>query len=138
MQAIKDHIEILTSGIYRRILSIGNLSRKSLVVLFSAGLIIRIVGLFSLGNPDMEHFKAWAILTQLNGLERMYSISDAELYAKTSEDGSIIESFNSNRTKVQFVPLAGYSRTEYMVMYPPVSVYFLHLSSTAYRLISPP
>ena len=49
----------------------------------------------------------------------------------------IVSSFKRLRTKIHFSPLDGYWRDEYMVMYPPGSVYLLYVSGLAYRLVSP-
>lgn len=114
------------------------MNRRLLIVLFLIGLLVRVVGLFGLGDADMEHFKAWAMITRSHGLPAMYSVSDAELLADSQRrQVSIVDSFNTLRTRVRFAPLAGYWRSEYMVMYPPGSVYLLHLSGMAYSLISP-
>ena len=123
--------------LYQGALSIGNLDRKLLVVLFSIGLAIRIVGMFGLGDGDMEHFKAWASLTNTYGLEKMYSAPDVDLMARAREQGlSVVDSFNSLRTWATMQPLA-FDAKESLVAYPPGSVYLMHLSGMAYKLISP-
>ncbi|MBI3939903.1 MAG: hypothetical protein HY315_03640 [Acidobacteria bacterium] len=147
LERLSDRLERPFQSWYRRVLSAGTASKGLLTLLFATGLIIRAVGLFGLGDADMEDFKSWAVLTQSRGLQRMYSAPDAALLDHARRHGtSIGDSFNALRTSVHFIPLEppgqeaprggtvpyGY----YMVMYPPVSVYMLHWSGTAYRFIS--
>ncbi|MBI4456227.1 MAG: hypothetical protein HY644_10045 [Acidobacteria bacterium] len=123
--------------LYFKALSIGKLQQKHLALLFSIGLAIRIAGMFGLGDGDMEHFKAWTTLIHTYGLERTYSAPDRELIARARERNvSLVESFNSLRTWVTIEPLA-FSERNYMVIYPPGSVYPLYLSGLAYKRISP-
>ena len=137
-QRIREQLESLVKRAYDSALSVGNISKKGLVLLLAFGFIIRFVGLFGLGDADMEHFKSWVVLTQSYGIPMMYSVSDSALFAYAQQQHlSLVDSFNALRTWVDFVPLAGYSRTKYMVMYPPVSVYILNISGIAYELISP-
>ncbi len=137
IRVLQVRLKVFSERLYLRVLSVGNFSRKRLLLLFSIGLVVRMVGMFGLGDGDMEHFKAWTTLTHTYGVERMYSASDAELIARARErHQSTEDSFNSLRTRVTIQPL-DFDRTEYMVAYPPGSVYLLHLSGMAYKVISP-
>lgn len=127
----------LTGRWHRAALRLGCLPRNRIAALLLLGLCIRVVGLFGLGDADVEHFKAWTTLTLRNGLERAYSVPDAELLARARERNvSLTESFNSQRTWVTIEPLA-FSQRDYMVVYPPGSVYPLYAMGLAYRLVSP-
>ena len=57
--------------------------------------------------------------------------------ARAREQGlSVVDSFNSLRTWATMQPLA-FDAKESLVAYPPGSVYLMHLSGMAYKLISP-
>jgi hypothetical protein len=92
------------------------------LVLFLIGLTVRIIGAFSYGDGDLEHFKAWTVLIKNNGLLEMYSKSDAEIYSYAHEfNVSFFEAFKRNRTSVEFNGALGYWREKYVIMYPPIS-----------------
>jgi hypothetical protein len=110
-------------------------SKKKFLILFFIGLLIRIIGSFGYGDGDMEHFKAWAVLTSKDGIISMYSKSDSEIinYAK-EKNISIIQAFNDNRKYINFKPEKKYWRQEYMIMYPPVSEYLLFISGKMHSI----
>jgi hypothetical protein len=99
------------------------------IFLFFCGFIIRIYCSFFNGDGDMEHFKAWSKLVHENELIRMYSKSD--LILKNQKTITIREAFNKNRVYVEYKP-SNYWRTRYMIMYPPISILPIYLSSKLY------
>ncbi len=114
-----------------------SISPKKYLIFFLVGLVLRIVASFGYGDGDMEHFKSWAVLTNKEGLVSMYSKSDADLIKYSKEKKvSIIESFNSNRKYIHFIPKKKYWRVEYMIMYPPISEVVLYSSGFLHKLWS--
>ena len=113
-----------------------SLTRKRAIFLFLFGFLLRIIGSFGYGDGDVEHFKAWTVLTNESGLVGMYSEPDSILMRNSIDaDTSLLASFIANRRKITFNPSLDYWRSEYIVMYPPVSEVFLFISGGLQRQI---
>ena len=107
-------------------------SKKYFKFLFLFGLIFRLTLSFSNGNGDMEHFKAWAVLSNKEGLIKMYGESDENMikYSKSNKI-SLFKTFNNTRKKTKF-DAYNYKRDYYVIMYPPISLYFTFISGKYY------
>jgi len=115
----------------------ARLTPRFLLLLWLAGLGVRLATAFLYGTQDMEYWKGWGDYLVHHRLSDIYGATDQEIVTLWTAGRTIPEITAATQRPIPFRDVRYYSVRGYPICQPPLLLYSLYPGAWLYRLFDP-